>query len=339
MSKADQLRASTSFTQARPVSARRAAISAATDVPTEGVPDPTQLPLALISQNPDNPREELRNLEDLTQSIKELGVVNAITIASVSAYLAERPEQEAQLDEGAKYLVVDGHRRLEASRRAGETEIRVVVDDRRVTTDKALLEAAFVANFHNDQMTDLEQAHALEKLVAFYGSQTKASERLGISQATISSKLSLLKLSPELQADLATGTRHIEHVRNLGKLSPDEQRAAADDRAARAKQRSPRTTGTKKKESGGNYHAVISEKKETSANGRHVPPQPAPSESAQPDQQQEAPAPAHDPAGEAVQALADATENRPGDMADALAQHLPKQFLTELLEALQEWDK
>lgn len=236
-SKAAKLGTSASFGQARPVSARRAAIGAATGVPTEGVPDPTELPIEIISHNPDNPRDHLRDLDDLTQSIKELGVINAITVARIDAYLKERPDRAGDLDDGAKYVVVDGHRRLEGSRRAGKTTIKVMVDDARVATDESLLEAAFVANFHRDDMTDLEQAHALEALVKFYGSQTKAAQRLGISQANISSKLSLLKLSPELQADLASGKRQVEHVRNLGKLSPEEQRAAADARAAEARKR------------------------------------------------------------------------------------------------------
>jgi len=237
MSKADQLGAGTSFGHARPVSARRAAIGAATAAPTVGVPEPTELPVTLISQNPDNPRDHLRDLDGLTQSIQELGVINAITVASVGAYLSERSDRAGDLDEGAKYIVVDGHRRLEGARRAGLKTIKVQVDDRRVATDESLLETAFVANFHRDDMTDLEQAHALEALVAFYGNQTKASKRLGISQASISSKLSLLKLSLELQADLANGTRQVEHVRNLGKLSPDEQRVAADTRAAEGRSR------------------------------------------------------------------------------------------------------
>ncbi|RKN36686.1 ParB/RepB/Spo0J family partition protein [Streptomyces hoynatensis] len=258
MSKADKLKASASFGGARQVSARRAAIGAATGAPTVGVPDPAELPLALISQNPDNPRDHLRDLDGLVQSIQELGVINAITVSRIDAYLAERPERAGELDEGAKYVVVDGHRRLEGSRRAGLKSIRVQVDDSRVATDEALLETAFVANFHRDDLTDLEQAHALEALVTFYGSQTKASRRLGISQATISSKLSLLKLSPELQADLAEGRRQVEHVRNLGKLGPDEQRAAADARAAAAERRAGRGSGAVSEQApDGDYHAVI----------------------------------------------------------------------------------
>lgn len=111
------------------------------------------------------------------------------------------------------------------------------MDDGRVSTDEALLEAAFVANYHRDDMTDIEEAHALQQLVDYYGSQTKAARRVGLPQATISSKLSLLKLTPELQKDLMTGTRRVEHVRNLGKVPPDEQKARADERAEAARRK------------------------------------------------------------------------------------------------------
>lgn len=257
MSKADKLGAGASFGQARAVSARRAAIGAATGAPTTGVPNPTELPVGVISQNPDNPRDHLRDLEGMAESVQELGVVNAITVAAVDAYLRERPDRAADLDEGATYIVIDGHRRLEGARRAGLKTIKVQVDNARVATDEALLEAAFVSNVQRDNMTDLEQAHALDALVTFYGSQTKASKRLGLSQASISSKLSLLKLAPDLQAELVTGERQVEHVRNLGKLSAEEQRAAADARASDAARRRRRSKPASTAEPVADYHAVI----------------------------------------------------------------------------------
>ncbi|MDH6193274.1 ParB family chromosome partitioning protein [Streptomyces sp. CZ24] len=237
MSKAKNLGAGSSFAQARPISARRAAIGAATVAPTDGVPEPTELSIKLISQNPDNPRESLRGLDGLAESIREIGLVNAITVATVDAYLSERPHRAEDLDEDARYVVVDGHRRLAASQLAGKETIRVSFNDALVSTDESLLEAAFVANFHRDDMNPLEQAHALQKLVEFYGSQNKASKRLGIGQSTISSKLSILDLDPVLQADLLEGRRTVEDVRNLSKLSPEEQRQRADARAESRRQK------------------------------------------------------------------------------------------------------
>ncbi|MEU1075226.1 MULTISPECIES: ParB/RepB/Spo0J family partition protein [unclassified Streptomyces] len=236
-SKAKNLGAGSSFGQARAVSARRAAIGAATVAPTAGVPDPTELPVGRISQNPDNPREQLRDLDGLADSIREIGLVNAITVASVEAYLRERPDRADDLDPETRYIVIDGHRRLAAAKLAGVPTVRVSVDNALVSTDEALLEAAFVANVHRDDMNPLEQAHALKKLVEFYGSQSRAAKRLGIAQSTISSKLSVLDLAPELQADLLEGRRKVEHVRNLSKYDAEQQRAQADARAAAAEER------------------------------------------------------------------------------------------------------
>ncbi|MGW7283897.1 ParB/RepB/Spo0J family partition protein [Streptomyces sp. NPDC054847] len=231
MSKADQFASSSAFSRASGARSARAQMYA--EATGKILPDADgTLPLDAISQNPDNPRDHLRNLDEMTQTIREVGVINPITVATVEAYLADRPDREHDLDPDTQYLVVDGHRRLEASRRAGEARIKVMVDNARVATDESLLEAAFVANYHRDNMSELEEAHALEALVKFYGGQTKAAQRLGIAQATISSKLSLLKLHPVLQADLAEGRRNVKHVRNLGKLSPEEQVAQADARAA-----------------------------------------------------------------------------------------------------------
>jgi ParB family chromosome partitioning protein len=219
----------------------------------------TELPVTLISDNPDNPRNHLRNLDETVQSVREVGLIIPIAVATVDAYLRNRSDRAADLDDGAQYIVVDGHRRLEAARRVGLATIPVRVDNGRVATDESLLEAAFVANYHRDDMTDLEEAHALKSLVDYYGSQTRAAKRLGIPQNTISSKLSLLKLTPELQKDLVTGARKVEHVRNLGKLSAEEQRAKADERAEAARKKAEAQSREVVERSAGpaDYHGVI----------------------------------------------------------------------------------
>ncbi|MFJ5680299.1 ParB/RepB/Spo0J family partition protein [Streptomyces sp. NPDC093097] len=245
-SKARRLGPSASFSHAAPaVSARRAAIAEATEAPTSApAPKAARLPLNLISENPDNPRETVGDVSDLAQSILEVGLVNAISLVTVDAYLAERPGQASRLKDGAQYVVVDGHRRFAAAGEAGLTEIKYTVDDAFATSDDKLLEAAFVANVHRENMTELEEATTLEKLVKFYGSQRKAAQRLGISQGFISQRISLLHLDPALQADLEAGDRKVEHVRGLSKLPPQQQRAEADKRAAEA----PKKTRQRKSE-------------------------------------------------------------------------------------------
>jgi ParB family chromosome partitioning protein len=227
-----------SFGGASVRSARRAAINETINS-GHGTADLTDLPVPAISDNPDNPRNHLRNLESTVESVREVGVILPIVVGTVDAYVRSRPDRADDLEPNTQYVVIDGHRRLEAARRVGLATIPVRVDDARLSTDEKLLESAFIANYHREDMTDLEEAQALKQLVDYYGgSQTKACKRLSMSPSTLSSKLSLLKLSPELQKDLMTGARKAEHVRNLSKLSPEAQKAKADERAEAAKRRS-----------------------------------------------------------------------------------------------------
>lgn len=199
----------------------------------------TDLPVPAISDNPDNPRNHLRNLASTVESVREVGVILPIVVGTVDTYVRSRPDRADDLASGCQYVVIDGHRRLEAARQVGLATIPVRVDDARLSTDESLLESAFIANYHREGMTDLEEAHALKQLVDYYGgSQTKACKRLSMSPSTLSSKLSLLKLSPELQKDLMTGERKTEHVRNLSKLAPEAQKAKATERAEAAQRRS-----------------------------------------------------------------------------------------------------
>lgn len=272
-SKADKLGRGVSFGAAEPVSARRAAIAAATGAPTTGVV-PHELPIDAISHNPDNPRETLHGIQEMADTFDSVGQVTAITVATVQAYLEQRAHRAEELDSGRKYVVVDGHRRLAAARLLGWDTIRVMVDDAQVSSDERLLEAAFVANTQRDDMSELEQATALMKLVEFYGSQGKAAKRLGKSQAFISQRLSLLQLSPELQADLNSGARQVKHVRNLASLTPDVQKAKADERAAaEAKPKSAPRRGARQHET---HNPVMGSGEEAAAGERAaVVPQPA----------------------------------------------------------------
>ncbi|MET9656781.1 ParB/RepB/Spo0J family partition protein [Streptomyces sp. NPDC006510] len=189
------------------------------------------VPTADVSFNPDNPREALGDVSDLAESFSEVGQIVAITIATVDAYLASRPDRQTDLDAGAKYVVIDGNRRLKAAREIDLPTIKVMLGDEFASTDESLLEAAFIANAKRKDLSELEEAQALQRLVKFYGSQHQAAKRLSMSQPLISQKLSLLTLTPELQADLEAGRRNVSHLRNMAKVPPEQQQHEADRRA------------------------------------------------------------------------------------------------------------
>ncbi|MFF8556591.1 ParB/RepB/Spo0J family partition protein [Streptomyces sp. NPDC015501] len=226
MSKADTLRASASFHQARGgISARRAAIEAAAAAPTEGAPPPLKLPVDVISLNPDNPREELGDLTDLGASLRDHGQKTAISIMSRFAYLEGNPDRKNDLEEGTKYVVIDGNTRLAAAREAGLTEIKVMLDDDLGSNPDEILESAFVANVHRQDLDPLDEAKVLQRLLEIHKTQEALAARLHRSQGWISQRLALLGLTPELKQKLQSGEESAALLRRVGKKKPEEQEA------------------------------------------------------------------------------------------------------------------
>ncbi|MFF4836709.1 ParB/RepB/Spo0J family partition protein [Streptomyces sp. NPDC001315] len=225
MSKADQLGAGR-FGGARPVSARRQAVAAATGVPTEGVAPPSELPVDQISPNPDNPRSQLGNLTDLAGSLQTHGQKQAITVMNRDAYLAANPDRAGDLEPNTTHVVIDGSSRLAAAREAGLTTVKVMVSDEQGSTSEELLESALVANIHRQDLEELDEARALQRLLAIHGSQTALAKRLHRSQGWVSQRLALLTLTPELQAQI--GQEPIDLLRAVGNKPADTQQAALE---------------------------------------------------------------------------------------------------------------
>lgn len=221
MSKADQLGAGRFGGGTRPVSARRAAIGAVTGVPTEGVAPPTRLPISQISPNPDNPRTTTGDLAELAGSLKEHGQKAAITVMNRDAYIRANPTRAGDLEPDATHVVVDGSSRLAAAHEAGITHLNVMVDDEQGSDGDSILESALVANVHRNDLDPMDEARALQRLLAIHGSQVKLAKRLRKSQGWVSQRLALLNLTPELQA--AVGEEPVEFLRSVAKLPQDRQ--------------------------------------------------------------------------------------------------------------------
>lgn len=238
MSKAAQLGAGRFGGSGRSVSARRAAIAAATGVPTEGVAPPTELPPHHISLNPDNPRTSLGDLTDLTGSLRDHGQKTAITVMNRDAYIRANPVKEPDLEADTTHVVVDGSRRLAAAREAGLTVVKVMVDDDQGGDQDELLESALVANIHRENMDPLDEARALKQLLDIHGSQRALAKRLHRSQGWVSQRLALLGLTPELAEALEKGAESVDLLRAVGNKPKEQQREALDELKRAQAQRS-----------------------------------------------------------------------------------------------------
>ncbi|MFF8610827.1 ParB/RepB/Spo0J family partition protein [Streptomyces sp. NPDC015346] len=253
-SRAAKLGKGASFQQAQPVSSRRAAIEAATAAPTEGAPPPTELPVTLISLNPDNPRKELGDLTDLGNSLLDHGQKTAISVMSRFAYLEGNPGREQDLEPDTKYVVIDGNSRLAAAREVGLTTIKVMVDDELGGNPDEILESALVANIHRKDLDHLDEARALEKLLKIHGTQEALAARLHRSQPWVSSRLALLKLTPDLQKRLKNGQESADLMRKVGSKKQEEQEAhlaqlkKEREEAAAARKRQREEAAARKKE-------------------------------------------------------------------------------------------
>ncbi|MFJ4713006.1 ParB/RepB/Spo0J family partition protein [Streptomyces sp. NPDC088785] len=172
-----------------------------------------------LAENPDNPRHELRDLDGLAETVRERGVLQALGVVPAAVFLAAHPHHKDAVG-SFPYVVLHGHRRLAAAKIAGLDEVPVLVRDDASRSD----EDALIENVQRDDLTELEQAQAIQGLIGAYGySQRQVAARIGKTQGFVSQRLSLMKLREDLQEALADGRVSVEDARRIARLPRAEQ--------------------------------------------------------------------------------------------------------------------
>ena len=174
-----------------------------------------------IRPNELQPRHHFEDaaLDELAASIKSNGVIQPIVVRKV--------------DDG--YRIIAGERRWRAAQRAGLTRVPVVVKDVPAGRDSQLLEMALIENIQREDLNPIDEAAAYEKLITdFKLTQEEIAAAVGKDRSSVANYLRLLKLPPEVRAELAGGRLSMGHARALLGL-PDEggQRQVARDVVAR----------------------------------------------------------------------------------------------------------
>ena len=144
-----------------------------------------KLPLSEIVPNRYQPRKNFdeENLEDLTNSIKERGVIQPIIVRKSNT-------------DNSKYEIIAGERRWLAARKAGLHNIPVVITD---ADDLKSLEFAIVENVQRHDLNPLEEAQGYKRLIDEFGyDQEKVSKFIGKSRSHITNSLRLLTLPVEV---------------------------------------------------------------------------------------------------------------------------------------------
>jgi ParB family chromosome partitioning protein len=181
-------------------------------------PAPTKaVPLDQLVANPYNPRDSLGDLADLA-SIVDHQLQPAIAVTRAT-FLGLFPDAEV----AAKWVVIIGNRRLAAARKFGRPTLDIIVKDDLARDRATLLSAVISENVDRKGFDVIEEAKAVERLVAEYGSAEAAKESLKKSSTWITQRRALLKLDPVLQDALRRGDLPVREGRELAKLSHAEQ--------------------------------------------------------------------------------------------------------------------
>lgn len=170
------------------------------EVQTGGSSAISEIETSRIMPNPEQPRRTFSDeaLEELAASIRELGIVQPLTLRAM---------------DGGNYQIIAGERRWRAANRAG---LRTVPAYVRTASDSEMTEMALIENIQREDLNAIEVALGFKKLIDTYSlTQERLSERLGKKRATIANHLRLLKLPAEIQLGLRDGLIDMGHARAI----------------------------------------------------------------------------------------------------------------------------
>lgn len=158
------------------------------------------LDLTSIDMNPFQPRTNFNeeSLRELASSIKELGVIQPITVRKLGF---------------EKYQLVSGERRFRASKLVGLETIPAYI---RIANDQESLEMALVENIQRQDLDPIEIALSYQRLIdEIQLTQEQMSDRVGKKRSTIANYLRLLKLDPIIQTGMRDGFLSMGHGRAI----------------------------------------------------------------------------------------------------------------------------
>ncbi len=159
-----------------------------------------ELDINTIEINPFQPRTSFNEeaLHELASSIKELGVIQPVTVRKLDFN---------------KYQLVSGERRYRASKLVGLQTIPAYI---RIANDQESLEMALVENIQREDLDPIEIALSYQRLIDEINlTQEQMSERVGKKRSTIANYLRLLKLDPIIQTGMRDGFISMGHGRAI----------------------------------------------------------------------------------------------------------------------------
>ena len=173
----------------------------------------TNLPIESIKPNRYQPRKTIdpEKLAELTESIKENGIIQPLIVTKTSS---------------SEYELVAGERRLEAAKQAGLEKVPVVI---RSVSKKEQLQLALIENIQREDLNPVEEAIAYNTLVEDFGlTHSQISVIVGKDRATVTNSLRLLKLPEEVKQMLVSGELNSGLARAVLSVKQELQKSFAE---------------------------------------------------------------------------------------------------------------
>jgi ParB family transcriptional regulator, chromosome partitioning protein len=158
------------------------------------------LQLSQLQAGKYQPRKNMvdASLQELSESIKEQGVMQPLLVRSIAS---------------GKYEIIAGERRFRAASMAGLKEVPVLIKE---ANDQDAAAMALIENMQREDLNALEEASGLARLIEEFGyTHEKAAQAVGKSRSAVSNLLRLMQLAKPVQQMLAKGDIDMGHARAL----------------------------------------------------------------------------------------------------------------------------
>jgi ParB family chromosome partitioning protein len=141
----------------------------------------TEIEVSKLIPNPNNPRKDIGDISELTESIKSNGIMQNLTVMKT-------PTEE--------YMVLIGHRRLSAAKAAGFTTVPcMIIDELPVSEQVGIM---LLENLQRNDLTILEQAQSFQMMLDLGDTVDGISEKTGFAKSTIHHRLNIAKLDQDV---------------------------------------------------------------------------------------------------------------------------------------------
>ncbi len=169
------------------------------------------------------PRQDMEqeSLDELADSIRAQGIMQPLLVRPLGG-----KADAGTPGGGPRFEIIAGERRYRAAKIAGLQEVPVIV---REVDDQAALAMALIENLQREDLTALEEAQGIDRLIREFGlTHEMAAKAVGRSRSATSNLLRLLQLPVAVQTMLREKSIDAGHARALLPLAPAQQRALAE---------------------------------------------------------------------------------------------------------------